>query len=188
MIYAILISFFYGAAVVCFINGGVKSAINFHKLLLNKILTLPLFFFDKTPIGSIVNRFSKDLDTVDHILPALFKVIVYIGFQILSVFVVIIMNFPLSFILIAIMMIVYFFLFKIFLKTIIDSKRLELQTRTVLYIRFEELTSGLPVILAYDKTKLFTQNLNQKLEDNLKSTIMLYIAFKWLALRNEIIA
>ena len=86
------------------------------------------------------------------------------------------------------MMIVYCFLFRIFLRTLIVSKRLELQTRTVLYVRFEELASGIPTILTYDKTKLFTQNLNQKLNANINCTYMLNIAFKWLALRNEMIS
>lgn len=86
------------------------------------------------------------------------------------------------------MTIIYCFMFKIFLKTLIVSKRLELQTRTVLYLRFEELSTGLPVIHAYDKTKQFTEILNQKLEANVKCSYMQYIAFKWLALRNEIIS
>lgn len=183
-----MISLFYGIAVISAVYGEVNSAIKFHKLLLKKVLSLPLFFFDRTPIGSIVNRFSKDMDTVDCVVPFFFKLIVYVAFQIISVFFVIIMSFPLSIILIAFMMIIYCFIFKIFLKTLITVKRLELQTRTQLYICFEELSSGLPVILAYNKTKLFTQNLNRKLETNVNCSFMIYIAFKWLALRNEFIS
>ena len=113
---------------------------------------------------------------------------VFVGFQILSVFIVISTNLPTSIPFILVMTVLYCFMFKIFLKTLIVSKRLELQTRTVLYVRFEELGSGLPVIHAYNKTKKFTEILNQKLEANIKCSYMQNIAFKWLALRNEIIS
>lgn len=40
-----------------------------HTLILKNVLRSPMSFFDMTPIGRIVNRFSKDLDTVDVLLP-----------------------------------------------------------------------------------------------------------------------
>lgn len=100
----------------------------------------------------------------------------------------IIVTFPLASILIAVCTVIYLFLFKIFLTTLASSKRLELQTRTVLYNRFEELNSGLSTILAYDKSEQFTEVLNQKLEANISCNFMIYIGFKWLALRNEMIS
>ena len=59
VIYSLTITVFYGIASVSAVYGEVNSAIKFHKLLLKKVLSLPIFFFDKTPIGSIINRFSK---------------------------------------------------------------------------------------------------------------------------------
>lgn len=40
-----------------------------HKVMLERILRCPMSFFDTTPIGRIVNRFAKDVDTVDNALP-----------------------------------------------------------------------------------------------------------------------
>ena len=114
--------------------------------------------------------------------------VVFIGFQILSVFIVISSKLPIAIPFIFVMTVIYCFLFRVFLKTLIVTKRLELQTRTTLYVRFEELSSGLPIIHAYNKTKAFTETLNQQLEANTKCMYMLSIAFKWLALRNEMIS
>ena len=36
-----------------------------HKTLLFNILRSPCYFFDITPTGRIINRFAKDMDTVD---------------------------------------------------------------------------------------------------------------------------
>lgn len=114
--------------------------------------------------------------------------VVFIGFQILSVFIVISSKLPIAIPFIAVMTVIYCFMFRVFLKTLIVSKRLELQTRTVLYLRFEELSTGLTYIHSYDKTKQFTELLNQQLEANANCSYMQYIAFKWLALRNEILS
>lgn len=51
----------------------VHAAKYLHKMLLRNILRSPMSFFDITPIGRIVNRFSKDIDTVDVMLPTNFR-------------------------------------------------------------------------------------------------------------------
>lgn len=46
---------------------GASWALN-HRMLFN-LLRSPMSFFDMTPIGRIVNRFSKDIDMIDVLLP-----------------------------------------------------------------------------------------------------------------------
>ena len=43
----------------------VRAARTLHKGLLANILKNPMSFFDTTPKGRIINRFSKDIDTLD---------------------------------------------------------------------------------------------------------------------------
>ena len=40
----------------------MRAASNIHTLLLKKVSRCPMRFFDKTPLGRIMNRFSKDMD------------------------------------------------------------------------------------------------------------------------------
>lgn len=51
----------------------VHAAKYLHKMLLKNIMRSPMSFFDVTPTGRIVNRFSKDIDTVDVMLPTNFR-------------------------------------------------------------------------------------------------------------------
>lgn len=46
-------------------HGTMLSATSFHSRLLRTVLRSPMSFFDTTPIGRIVNRFSKDINTMD---------------------------------------------------------------------------------------------------------------------------
>jgi len=40
-----------------------------HQMLLTNVMRWPMEMFDQTPIGRILNRFSKEIDTVDILLP-----------------------------------------------------------------------------------------------------------------------
>lgn len=44
-----------------------------HEILLHFVLRWPMELFDITPLGRILNRFSKDVDVVDNILPQVIR-------------------------------------------------------------------------------------------------------------------
>lgn len=50
-------------------HGMLVAAKYLHWFMLTHTLRAPLKFFDTTPIGRIVNRFGKDVDTLDNALP-----------------------------------------------------------------------------------------------------------------------
>lgn len=48
---------------------AMKAARNLHHGLLVNIMHLPMQFFETTPLGRIVNRFSRDINSVDDKIP-----------------------------------------------------------------------------------------------------------------------
>jgi len=50
-------------------EGVLRSASILHTNILKSGLRAPMSFFDSTPIGRIINRFSKDIDVIDAQLP-----------------------------------------------------------------------------------------------------------------------
>ena len=49
--------------------GTLRSSKVLHAGMLKRVFRCPMSFFDTTPLGRIVNRFAKDVDTVDNMLP-----------------------------------------------------------------------------------------------------------------------
>ncbi|PPR83350.1 hypothetical protein GOBAR_AA37358 [Gossypium barbadense] len=58
-----------------FAFGGLKAAVQVHNTLLNKVINAPAQFFDQTPGGRILNRFSSDLYTIDDSLPFILNIL-----------------------------------------------------------------------------------------------------------------
>ncbi|KAK2714882.1 hypothetical protein QYM36_009173, partial [Artemia franciscana] len=44
-----------------------------HNIMLRHVLRSPMSYFDTTPLGRIVNRFAKDVDVVDNVLPSVVR-------------------------------------------------------------------------------------------------------------------
>jgi ABC-type multidrug transport system fused ATPase/permease subunit len=51
-----------------------------HSDMLNAVFRLPMEFFDVTPLGRILNRFSKDVDVCDNVLPHVLRMFIAMTF------------------------------------------------------------------------------------------------------------
>ena len=64
--------------------GGILASVEIHMKLLKNILRLPMSFFDTTPSGRILNRFSKDIYTIDELIPRSVNFFVGTSFTVIS--------------------------------------------------------------------------------------------------------
>lgn len=53
--------------------GTVIAAEKLYQLINARIFKNPISLFDTTPIGRILNRVSKDIDTIDNALPFILR-------------------------------------------------------------------------------------------------------------------
>lgn len=56
-------------ALLCRAYSTLKAARHTHLHMLQAILRAPQAFFQATPSGRVLNRFSKDVDTIDSLIP-----------------------------------------------------------------------------------------------------------------------
>lgn len=61
-----------------------RAARFLHELLLDHVLKAPLQFFEVTPVGRILSRFSKDVDILDTSLPSQISDLMWCIFEVIS--------------------------------------------------------------------------------------------------------
>ena len=86
----------------------VRASRVFHTAMLHNVLRSPMEFFDTTPMGRILNRFSRDIETVDSILPQLIRQWMQMVFAVLSVVVIISYSTPIFLVMIVPLGILYY--------------------------------------------------------------------------------
>lgn len=62
--------------------GGLQCSRTIHTALLHSNLRWPMELFDTTPLGRIVNRYAKDIDTIDNVLPFNLRVVISQAFMV----------------------------------------------------------------------------------------------------------
>lgn len=70
-------------------HARVRAGGRLHEKLLNRIMRAPMSFFDTTPLGRLVVRFSKDIDAVDVMVPSNFDLWMYLAFAVASTVIVV---------------------------------------------------------------------------------------------------
>ncbi|CAI5792166.1 resistance-associated 6-like isoform X1 [Podarcis lilfordi] len=85
----------FGSIASVFLAGTVASHELFRRLL-HDVLRLPMSFFERTPSGELLNRFSKEMDAIDSIIPDKLKSLLGFLFILLEIYVVIVMATPIA--------------------------------------------------------------------------------------------
>ena len=59
----------------------MSTSINLHNNMFDSVIRAPVLFFDKNPIGRILNRFTKDIGCMDEMLPSAFFDVIIVSFR-----------------------------------------------------------------------------------------------------------
>ncbi|NXN34140.1 MRP3 protein, partial [Nycticryphes semicollaris] len=167
--------------------GGINAARALHAALLENKFHTPQSFYDTTPTGRIINRFSKDIYVIDEVIPP--TILMFLGtfFTSLSTMIVIIASTPLFAVVIVPLAILYFFVQRFYVATSRQLKRLESVSRSPIYSHFSETVSGASVIRAYRRVTSFVDISDLKMDENQKSYYPGIVSNRWLGVRVEFV-
>uniref|UniRef100_A0A452GX19 ABC-type glutathione-S-conjugate transporter n=1 Tax=Gopherus agassizii TaxID=38772 RepID=A0A452GX19_9SAUR len=168
-------------------RGAIRASRVLHQQLLSNILRVPMSFFDTTPTGRIVNRFAKDIFTVDETIPMSFRSWLTCFLGIISTLLMICLATPYFALIIIPLSILYFFLLRYYVSTSRQLRRLDSVTRSPIYSHFGETVSGLSVIRAYGHQERFLQHNDRIVDMNQKSVYSWIVSNRWLAVRLEFV-
>ena len=195
-LYYISIYAFLGLAVIVTANlqmawvfyGGITAARRLHNSLLDRVMHAPLRFFEVTPIGRILNRFSKDIESVDN---SVMDTIKWFCEKILDgcVIIVVIGSIIPAFLwLVPLIAGAFGYVSYIYLRCSRELKRFESVSRSPIYAQFSETLSGVCTIRAYGAEERFSKVNVRKINENHKPFFFVWAANRWLCSRTDLMS
>uniref|UniRef100_A0A671S0N1 Multidrug resistance-associated protein 1 n=1 Tax=Sinocyclocheilus anshuiensis TaxID=1608454 RepID=A0A671S0N1_9TELE len=180
-----------GIAVFCYSVavsvGGILASRYLHQTMLYNILRSPMSFFERTPSGNLVNRFAKETDTIDSVIPSIIKMFMGSMFNVLGSCAVILIATPLVAIIIPPLGLFYFFVQRFYVASSRQLKRLESVSRSPVYTHFNETLLGTSVIRAFGEQQRFITESDGRVDHNQKAYFPSIVANRWLAVRLEFV-
>ncbi|XP_051631248.1 multidrug resistance-associated protein 1 isoform X9 [Manacus candei] len=142
-------------------------------------------FFERTPSGNLVNRFSKEIDTIDSTIPPIIKMFMGSMFNVIGACIVILLATPIAAVIIPPLGLAYLFVQRFYVATSRQLKRLESVSRSPVYSHFNETLLGVSIIRAFEEQKRFIKQNDMKVDENQKAYYPSIVANRWLAVRLE---
>lgn len=166
---------------------GTVASQEIHSKMAKSVLCAPLSFFETTPMGRLLQRFTKDLDQIDQQLPSSFGQFVASTLNIISAMVAIMFVTPsFGFVLLPIL-VLYASITNFYRNTARELKRIDSISRSPVYAHFSESLEGITIIRSYLRQKLFQRKNEIKLEDNISAYFSLKAVDRWLSVRLELL-
>uniref|UniRef100_A0A673APS5 ATP-binding cassette, sub-family C (CFTR/MRP), member 9 n=1 Tax=Sphaeramia orbicularis TaxID=375764 RepID=A0A673APS5_9TELE len=164
---------------------GLSAATNLHHNLLNKIIHAPIRFFDITPLGQILNRFSADTNIIDQHIPPTLESLTRATLLCLSAIGVISSITPLFLIALLPLAVAFYFIQKYFRVASKDLQDLDDSTQLPLLCHFSETAEGLTTIRAFRHEARFKQRMLELTDTNNTAYLFLSAANRWLEVRTD---
>ncbi|XP_036432878.1 ATP-binding cassette sub-family C member 9 isoform X4 [Colossoma macropomum] len=164
---------------------GLSAATNLHHNLLNKIIHAPLRFFDVTPLGQILNRFSADTNIIDQHIPPTLESLTRSTLLCLSAIGIITFVTPVFVAALVPLAVAFYFIQKYFRVASKDLQDLDDSTQLPLLCHFSETAEGLTTIRAFRHEARFKQRMLELTDTNNTAYLFLSAANRWLEVRTD---
>ncbi|ORZ39148.1 hypothetical protein BCR44DRAFT_1268204 [Catenaria anguillulae PL171] len=173
------------ATLTAWIFCGIRAAHALHDTMLSRLAAFPMSFFDVTPNGRVLNRFGKDINTIDESLPRAMMAATRTALVVVGVVVVISSFQPLFLLAILPLGLAYKAIQALYLPASRDIKRIESVSRSPILAHFSETVSGVHVVRAFQDQDRFVREFHARVDFALKSSYLSLACNRWLASRLE---
>ena len=163
---------------------GVRGGRVFHHMMIEKVLAAPVSFFDVTPVGRILNRFTGDLQLADQGLTAFIVIVITLLCEIVAGVIAISIATSGAFLPMLIpLMYAYSTIQSYYRKTNTEVRRLLAISRSPIFTEIQQTLSGVTSLEAFAQTGNFIKRLESKVDIFVGIQLMRAKTSIWLNMR-----
>ncbi|KAH7820908.1 putative Multidrug Resistance Associated Protein (MRP) [Monocercomonoides exilis] len=127
----------------CIVGPMVKRSNNLnHQNLLDRVLHCPSSFFDTTPLGRILNRFTGDIPQIDQQLPSMLLQVISMWLALIGQVVIVAVDTPFFLAIGLPGLVVYYLVLTVYSRASRNLQRLESMSRSPVLSHFSETVTG----------------------------------------------
>ncbi|GAA5893134.1 hypothetical protein JCM6882_003894 [Rhodosporidiobolus microsporus] len=162
---------------------GLIAGKTIYENLINSIFGARIRFFDATPTGRILNRLSKDTETIDQDLSSTSMYVTLELFMVVGIIGSISYGIPAFLPAAVVISAMYALLGKIYLASSRELKRYESTTKSPIFSLFGEALQGVSTIRAYGDASRFMKDIFRLIDENNRPFFTLWLGNRWLSVR-----
>lgn len=178
----------YGRSVYTMVVLGVTAAKRLHVQLLDAVLRAPTSFFETTPSGRILNRFTSDTEMCDNTLLQNLQQWINCVLPIVSTLVIISVINPIFVPWLLFLFIFYVALYRHSVSATRDMQRLNQVSRSPIFSQFSETLSGLTTIRSFGAGPRFEAISESLVNANTRCAYSQYLLTNWVTLFLDLMA
>ena len=189
--------FVYAALVAMFVLATVARdtaqygiSLNISHTLYDKVVAALLYakpqFYDKTPVGRIVNRLSKDMETIDQEITTSLQMLIEAIVNFVAILAIICWATPHFLVGLIFVCVIYWSVATLYMKTSRQVKRIDSAERSPLYTLVGEALAGTVTIRAFGASDLVISNSLALLDRASRPFLYLWTENRWLSVRVDI--
>jgi ABC-type multidrug transport system fused ATPase/permease subunit len=178
-----------GSALSLFFAGFTNALLNYfasvrlHKDAITRVMFAPQSFFDTTPLGRIMNRFAKDIDTIDNTLADAMRMAVSTLGSIIGATVLLAIVEPWFLLAFVVVVMLYAHNAAFYRRSSREFKRIDAILRSSLYSHFSESLSGIATIRSYGESQRFFNDNIIRMDIENRAYYLTIINQRWLGIR-----
>ncbi|TDL21671.1 multidrug resistance-associated ABC transporter [Rickenella mellea] len=167
--------------------GALRASRKLFRQLLTAVMRATMRWHDVTPTGRMLNRFSKDMETIDFSLAKNLQAVNFSLANFLSSVVVVVFVFPWFVIPAIVIGMLYYRLAIGYLNTGPDLRRMENISRSPIYSGFGELLEGIVTVRAFSAEQRFLDVLHKRIDLTTLMWYSFWMTSRWLLLNFDCI-
>ncbi|XP_006872028.1 PREDICTED: multidrug resistance-associated protein 6 [Chrysochloris asiatica] len=175
------------ASMAMVILGGARASRQLFRRLLWDVVRSPVSFFEQTPTGNLLNRFSKETDTVDVDIPDKLRSLLTYVFGLLEVSLVVVVATPLVLVALLPLFILYAGFQSLYVASSCQLRRLESVRHSSVCSHIAEMFQGSTVIRAFRAQSSFVTQSNAHVDESQRVSFPRLVADRWLAANLELL-